>query len=66
MNTRAWLHLNPTKHRVTLTAEPDGIVRAHFHGGEGVDQRFSGVGAQVEQACEKALEARAAIKSALP
>ncbi len=66
MNTKDWLNLNPTRHRVTLVAETDGRVRALFAGGEGVDQRFSGVGTNELQACGNALEARDAIKSALP
>jgi hypothetical protein len=65
MNTKDWLKLNPN-HRVTLSAEPGDLVRAEFRGGEGVDRRFSGVGAHEEQACDRGLEARAAIKSALP
>ncbi len=65
MNTKDWLKLNPN-HRVTLFAEPDDRVRALFSGGEGTDQRFSGVGANELQACGNALETRDAIKSALP
>ena len=65
MNTKDWLKLNP-HHRITLSAEPGDLVLAHFHGGEGVDRRFSGVGQDEEQACDRGLEARAAIKSALP
>ena len=65
MKTKDWLRLSPN-HRITLLADPDERVRALFHGGEGVDQRFSGVGANEVQACGNALEAREAIKSALP
>lgn len=65
MNTNDWLHLNPN-HRVELSGEPGGLVRACFRGGEGVDRRFSGVGQHEEQACDRALEAREAVKSALP
>lgn len=65
MNTKDWLKLNP-EHRVTLSAEPDGRVKAQFFGGEGVDQVFSGKGADEQAACKNALEAREAIKSALP
>lgn len=65
MNTNDWLHLSPN-HRIELSGEPGGLVRAHFHGGEGVDRRFSGVGQDPEQACDRAIEARAAIKSTLP
>jgi hypothetical protein len=65
MNATDWLHLNPN-HSITLSGDPGGLVRAQFHGGEGVDRRFSGVGQDEKQACDRGLEARAAIKSALP
>jgi len=65
MNTEDWLHLSPN-HRVTLLAEPGGGTRALFHGGAGVDQRFSGTGKDKEKACDNAMQARQAIKSALP
>jgi len=65
MNTKDWLQLNPN-HRIKLSAEPDGLVRAKFYGGEGVDQRFFGVGANEGQACDMGLEVRAAIKSKIP
>lgn len=66
MNTKEWLNLNPNRHHVTLVAESGGLVRALFSGGEGVDQRFSGVGQDEEQALQRGLEARDAIKATLP
>jgi len=65
MTTKDWLKLNP-RHRVTLSAEPGDLVRAEFFGGEGVDRRFSGVGQDEEQACGRGIEAREAVRSALP
>jgi len=60
-----WLHLNP-KHRVTLASKPGGEVRAVLFGGEGIDQRIVGDGADELVAIKHALEVREGIASKLP
>jgi len=60
-----WMKLNP-RHQVLLTSDTCGSVRATLKGGEGIDQRLVGAGADEAKAIASALEAREQICSQLP
>jgi len=65
MTLKDWLALNPN-HRCTLAAQAGDRVSAFLHGGEGIDQRLVGDGADETIATRHALENRERIKAALP
>ncbi len=64
LTIKDWLKLNPN-HRVTLAALPDDNVRAVLKGGEGIDQRLIGDGADEVIAIKHALEVREGIRERL-
>jgi len=65
MTLTEWMKLNP-RHQVLLTSDTCGNVRATLKGGEGVDQRLVGAGADEAKAIASALEVREQICSRLP